>query len=69
MPKIPVLYKNKEDCCGCSACCAVCPKSAIIMTEDDEGFEYPEIDETKCVQCHKCVSVCPIKQKDDIRKS
>lgn len=40
---IPVLYERKEDCCGCSACYAICPKSAIKMVEDEEGFEYPLI--------------------------
>ena len=25
---IPVLFKRKEDCCGCTACYAICPKSA-----------------------------------------
>lgn len=59
---IPVLFENKEDCCGCTACFAICPKAAIIMLEDDEGFEYPHIDRNKCIRCHQCISVCPIKQ-------
>ena len=42
---IPVLYKRKEECCGCTACYAICPKEAISMVEDEEGFEYPQIDE------------------------
>lgn len=40
---IPVLYKRKEECCGCTACYAICPKEAISMLEDEEGFEYPKI--------------------------
>ena len=28
---IPVLYENKVDCCGCTACYAICPKNAISM--------------------------------------
>ena len=39
--EIPVLYNRKEECCGCTACCAICPKEAISMVEDEEGFEYP----------------------------
>ena len=31
------------------------------MVEDEEGFEYPQIDEKKCVGCHQCIKVCPIK--------
>lgn len=38
--EIPVLYKRKEECCGCTACYAICPKEAISMIEDEEGFEY-----------------------------
>lgn len=59
---IPVLYERKEDCCGCTACYAICPKSAIKMVEDEEGFEYPLIQEDKCVRCGMCLKVCPIKE-------
>ena len=45
--EIPILYKRKEECCGCTACYAICPKEAISMVEDEEGFEYPQIDESK----------------------
>lgn len=33
------------------------------MVEDDEGFEYPIIDENKCVRCYLCLKACPIKGK------
>ena len=59
--EIPVLYKRKEECCGCTACYAICPKEAISMVEDEEGFEYPKINENKCVRCYQCIKVCPIK--------
>lgn len=51
---------NKEDCCGCCACAQKCPKHCITMTEDDEGFLYPKIDESLCVDCGLCNQVCPI---------
>lgn len=60
----PILYSHREDCCGCTACCAICPKSAIHMVRDAEGFDYPQIDEDKCVCCYQCVNVCPIKAAD-----
>ena len=59
--KFPVLYKNKEECCGCTACYAICPKDAINMVEDEEGFEYPLVDSKKCICCYQCLKVCPLK--------
>lgn len=61
---IPVLYINKEECCGCTACYAICPKDAISMVEDEEGFDYPEIVEaSKCIRCYLCIKVCPLKSE------
>ena len=49
----------KEECCGCSACYASCPTDAISMIPDSiEGFLYPRIDESKCIECGKCLNVC-----------
>lgn len=59
---MPMLFKRKEECCGCTACYAACPKSAITMEEDNEGFMYPIIQENRCVRCHICLSVCPMKK-------
>lgn len=59
--KIPILYKRKEECCGCTACYAICRKEAISMVEDKEGFEYPVIDASKCIRCYRCIMVCPFK--------
>ena len=53
---------NKADCCGCTACMAVCPKKCIEMKDDIEGFKYPSIDTNKCIHCDKCNSVCPIQK-------
>lgn len=51
---------RKEDCCGCSACAQKCPKHCITMAEDNEGFLYPKVDESLCVDCGLCNQVCPI---------
>lgn len=61
MNQAPVLYTRKEDCCGCTACYAICPQEAITMAADDEGFEYPQIHTERCIGCQMCLKVCPIK--------
>ncbi len=52
------LFTDKKNCCGCGACYSVCPKNAIKMTRDEDGFIYPEIDRNQCVLCGKCLKVC-----------
>ncbi|WP_051205860.1 Coenzyme F420 hydrogenase/dehydrogenase, beta subunit C-terminal domain [Butyrivibrio sp. FC2001] len=58
--KAPVLYTEKDKCCGCYACVNTCPKGIISMREDQEGFMYPVIDKNLCVGCNSCIKVCPI---------
>ncbi len=48
-----------ETCVGCGACRQFCPKNAITMTPDAEGFLRPAIDREKCVECGLCQKVCP----------
>lgn len=50
--------KEKKYCNGCGVCVEVCPVNAIKMIEDKEGFLYPEIDESKCINCKKCKNIC-----------
>ena len=64
---LPELYSKREDCCGCTACYAVCPVQAIVMRPCEEGFLYPVVDADKCVRCFKCISVCPVKVSDEGR--
>lgn len=46
-------------CSGCAACYAVCARKAISMQPDEEGFAYPRVDESLCVNCSLCERVCP----------
>lgn len=48
-----------EKCTGCSACINTCNHESIKMTENQQGFLYPRIDESKCIQCNLCRQVCP----------
>ena len=52
--------KEKQNCCGCSACAQRCPKQCISMIEDEEGFLYPQINKDICINCGICEKVCPI---------
>ena len=58
MENIYLKTKRKETCNGCTACAYVCPKKCIEMKEDNEGFIYPTVDESKCIHCGKCLTVC-----------
>ena len=57
--KISELNIDSE-CTGCSACYNVCPVDAISMKFNFEGFSYPYIDDSLCVNCAKCVRCCSI---------
>ena len=57
--RIMIDIKNKKDCCGCNACYDVCPKNAISLEVDIEGFWYPKVDKKKCIDCHLCEKTCP----------
>ena len=59
------LVKNKKYCCGCGLCMSKCPKKAISMVEDETGFLFPKIDESKCVDCHVCVINCPYQNNNN----
>lgn len=59
-----VLFKKKEDCCGCGACLNICPKDAITMKEDEYGFLYPYINIEKCIKCKLCKKVCYFQNED-----
>ena len=56
---------DKELCTGCTACMNKCPKGAIKMVRDEEGFLYPKVNKEKCVKCGLCKKVCPILNKSE----
>lgn len=56
------IDKLPVDCCGCSACYAICPTQAIKMVPNEQGFLYPKIDDGKCVDCGRCAKVCSFKK-------
>lgn len=63
------LIIDKGKCCGCSACMSICPKDAITMQSDKEGFLYPHINDELCVNCGLCKKVCTFQNGYDKEKS
>lgn len=64
-----INIKNKADCCGCSACFSICGRKAINFVVDSEGFNYPQVDKEKCVNCNLCDTVCPIQIRKQTDKT
>ena len=62
------LFDERQNCCGCTACVQTCPRGAISLKTDREGFLYPDVDADKCVDCGLCRKVCAF-QRDQRSKN
>ena len=56
----------EERCTGCGACASGCPKGAIHMLPDREGFLYPTVTDA-CIQCGHCAHICPVRKQREPR--
>lgn len=63
-----IYIANKKKCCGCNACVQCCPKQCITMHEDEEGFLYPKVDVTICIECGLCEKVCPVINQNESKR-
>jgi len=54
------VRQNKSECTGCGACVSICPRQAITMRPDEEGFLYPVVDQELCISCDLCEKRCPV---------
>lgn len=56
---------KKIECTACGACVNICPKKAIHLHPDENGFLYPDVDTDKCIDCSLCNSVCQIERRSE----
>ena len=52
--------QKKEKCCGCGVCSTVCPTNSISIVKDKLGFERVQVNIDTCINCEKCLRICPI---------
>ena len=55
-----IIIESKQNCCGCEVCANACPNDCIRFETDSEGFHYPVVDESRCINCGKCIKVCQL---------
>lgn len=62
-----IKIERQQDCCGCTACEQSCHKQAITMTQDKNGFTYPNVNVKLCGDCGLCNKSCPIQNENKPR--
>ena len=55
-----IMLSEVGRCTGCAACRAACPRGAIAMREDEEGFLRPVVNDEACMGCGRCEKACPV---------
>lgn len=55
---------NKDRCCGCGQCAAICPFDAVRMVPNEHGFFTAGVLRYSCVGCGGCVGCCPVTAMD-----
>lgn len=61
---------DRDKCCGCELCSAICLHKSVKFEKDEEGFVYPVVEEDTCMKCSACINHCPVQSIDkDICKT
>lgn len=58
--QIPPTLASADKCTGCGACANVCPRNAITLPWNEDGFRAPVVDTDACVGCGACTKICPV---------
>lgn len=58
---------EENSCTGCGVCFNICPADCISMRKNREGFLYPYVDNSKCIECGKCVAKCQAVTEGEIK--
>ena len=61
-----MILIDRKSCTGCSACASICQNNCLSMAADENGFLYPQVDESACISCNLCVNVCPVLNQADV---
>lgn len=62
------LLHNDLLCTGCGLCITVCQRDAIKLCENEHGYYKPHVNANICVDCKKCMVVCPIYEEKSNEK-
>mgnify|MGYP000770141126 FL=1 len=56
-----------QDCSACGICSVVCPKSCITFSFDQNRGRFAvTVDDANCIECGKCLNVCPVLNSNPI---
>lgn len=56
---MPEIICDSKLCSGCTACIDICPKKCISKVLNEYCEIHPQINKEECIECGRCVRVCP----------
>lgn len=57
---------DQEHCTGCMACQHFCAINAIKTKIGSDGFWYPTVNYSQCINCERCLKICPVYQNEKV---